>query len=622
MEVVPSNVSEVVPPVSLSWRDVDFFVPTKTKKPTDNDSNGEKLKRKYILSKITGIAKPGEMVAILGPSGSGKTALLKVLANRISSSSTTGDILVNGSARKSSAFKKVSAYVAYDNVYYGVLTVRETLMYSARLNLPSSVSKTEKADRVQKLLVELGLEVCANTKIGNVFYRGISGGQKRRVAIGIELITDPSIMFCDEPTTGLDSHAAQSIAELLKSLALQGRTLICTLQQPEPEVISQFDTLSLLSEGRVAYYGPVKEMVPFFTSLNYPCPPFVNPTDHYMTIVNLDFAEEEQRPKAQERLNEIFEQTAQGTYVKNVLHEIEESKSVVAESAVADTPPQGTTSWEQFSVLMHRNTKNYLLNPAAIYVRLILAISIAIVFGTMSGRLDFSPQRIFDRIYGIAFFPSFNCFMTLAIVPAFLEDLAVYKREHGNASVKVLPWVAAITVASLPWTLLITFVSGSVYYPIINLNPTGEAYGYYMLLFFVCYYSAESIVLVCSALVPIMIIAMALGAFIFGFWFVDMGIFIFRTSIPWFWRVTGYYPGTFSWMLSGFLTNDFLGNTFDTDAFCVINGGPTGCTTTGQDIITYLQIPDISKWWMVAIVVLQLVFFRFALYLTMKVVRK
>jgi ABC-type multidrug transport system ATPase subunit len=170
---------------------------------------------KILLSHVSGEAKQGEILAVLGPSGSGKSTLLDALANQIARESLQGSITLNGEKLKSSTLLKViSAYVMQDDMLHSMLTVEETLMFAAKFRLPRTFSKEEKMDRVQVLIDQLGLRKAANTIIGDEGHRGISGGERRRVSIGVDIVHDPIILFLDEPLSGLDSASAYLVIKV------------------------------------------------------------------------------------------------------------------------------------------------------------------------------------------------------------------------------------------------------------------------------------------------------------------------------------------------------------------------------------------------------------------------
>ena len=182
--------------------------------------------KKRILHEIDGAFVPGQLTALMGPSGSGKTTLMNAMSGRGSVKVTAGEILVNSRRVTRTRIRKISALVPQLDVLFAVLTARETLNYTARLALRTSAA--ERAARVEEVVQDLSLEECLDVLVGNEDIKGLSGGERKRVSIGMELLTNPSIMFLDEPTSGLDSKIAKDVVELLQKLAQGGRTVICT----------------------------------------------------------------------------------------------------------------------------------------------------------------------------------------------------------------------------------------------------------------------------------------------------------------------------------------------------------------------------------------------------------
>eukprot|EP00438_Fugacium_kawagutii_P014394 Skav221734 [mRNA] locus=scaffold542:423455:424120:- [translate_table: standard] len=195
--------------------------------------------KKTILDDISGSMKGGEVCALMGPSGAGKTSLLNVLAGRVRSRgkvSVNGSILLDGNPISGTALRKRIAYVMQMDILTPTQTVRESLWFSANLRLPNSYSKQDKLDLVDKMLKDLGLEKCADTYIGDDMIRGVSGGEKKRACVGIELIMKPKLIFLDEPTSGLDSYAAHNVVQRLKDMAHNdGCNVLCTIHQPSSE---------------------------------------------------------------------------------------------------------------------------------------------------------------------------------------------------------------------------------------------------------------------------------------------------------------------------------------------------------------------------------------------------
>ncbi|KAK9941168.1 hypothetical protein M0R45_017789 [Rubus argutus] len=262
-------------PIFLKFEDVEFKV--RNSKASSNTVKAMVSKvatqlhiesnYKQILKGITGSIGPGEILALMGPSGSGKTTLLKVIGGRlldnVKGKVTYNDIPYNP------VLKRRIGFVTQDDVLFPQLTVEETLVFSAFLRLPGSMSRQEKFARVEMIMKELGLERCRHTRIGGGFVKGISGGERKRTSIGYEILVDPSLLLLDEPTSGLDSTSANRLLMILQGLAKGGRTIITTIHQPSSRMFHMFDKLLLIAEGYPVYYGKAGESLEYFSALRF-----------------------------------------------------------------------------------------------------------------------------------------------------------------------------------------------------------------------------------------------------------------------------------------------------------------------------------------------------------------
>ncbi|KAL7063537.1 hypothetical protein AAHC03_0991 [Spirometra sp. Aus1] len=259
-----------------------------------------------VLKCVTGILKPG-LNALIGPTGSGKTSLMDILAGRIDPTNVVGTVLVDGKEPPHD-FHRYAGYVCQDDFAISVLTVRENLNFSAALRLPAWTTKRDREDRVESLLKKLGLTSVADSKVGDESTRGISGGERKRTNIGIELITEPCVIFLDEPTTGLDAHTAMVVMQVLKRLALEGRTIITSIHQPKSSIYKLFDSLTLLANGRIVYHGAAGDSpVSYFRRLGYKVSDHENPADFFIDLLHTELPKE-----AQECLNVLYP-SADGT---------------------------------------------------------------------------------------------------------------------------------------------------------------------------------------------------------------------------------------------------------------------------------------------------------------------
>eukprot|EP00817_Percolomonadidae_sp_ATCC50343_P006831 CAMPEP_0117428628 /NCGR_PEP_ID=MMETSP0758-20121206/8292_1 /TAXON_ID=63605 /ORGANISM="Percolomonas cosmopolitus, Strain AE-1 (ATCC 50343)" /LENGTH=578 /DNA_ID=CAMNT_0005215087 /DNA_START=553 /DNA_END=2286 /DNA_ORIENTATION=- len=243
------------------------------------------FKRKCIIEGISGVVGRGKLLALMGSSGAGKTTLLDILSGRRKVGQTTGELKINGEY-VTSDYKRNIGYVTQDINLMGNMTVYEAIMFSANLRLPILISKKEKKRRVMEAMEALGIHHLKNRRIGTALKRGISGGEKRRVNIAVELVISPQVLFLDEPTTGLDSFNALKVVQCLKKLAEKGRIVIMSIHQPRTQVFTLCDELLLLSEGKVVYSGPTPDVLDHFASIGYEIPEATNPADIILDIVN------------------------------------------------------------------------------------------------------------------------------------------------------------------------------------------------------------------------------------------------------------------------------------------------------------------------------------------------
>ncbi|CAI8616396.1 unnamed protein product [Vicia faba] len=245
-----------------------------------------KGKNKHLLRCVTGKIYPGRVSAVMGPSGAGKTTFLSALTGKATGCHTTGQVLVNGQESSIRSFKRIIGFVPQDDIVHGNLTVEENLWFSARCRLSADLPKEEKVLVVERVIESLGLQAIRDSLVGTVEKRGISGGQRKRVNVGLEMVMEPSLLILDEPTSGLDSSSSQLLLRALRREALEGVNICMVLHQPSYTLFKMFDDFILLAKGGLTvYHGPVNKVEEYFSSMGVFVPDRVNPPDYYIDIL-------------------------------------------------------------------------------------------------------------------------------------------------------------------------------------------------------------------------------------------------------------------------------------------------------------------------------------------------
>ncbi|XP_046345646.1 broad substrate specificity ATP-binding cassette transporter ABCG2-like isoform X1 [Haliotis rufescens] len=555
---------------------------------------------KTILKDLNGIFKPG-MNAILGPTGSGKSSLLDVLAGRKDPVGLKGSLLLDG-APPPDNFKCMVGYVVQDDVVMGTLTVRENFQFSAALRLPSNTSQMERDSRVDAVIDELGLNQCADTRVGNEFIRGVSGGERKRTNIGMELIISPPVLFLDEPTTGLDASTANAVMYLLRRLALKGRTIVFSIHQPRFSIYKVFDNLMLLSGGEVVYHGAAPDALDYFKSAGYICEEHNNPPDFFLDVINGDYNTvtnfEAQQDKTangndvsknlQENLVQRFKESRWHQKLMNEVMVIydkyrkdEENGTVVRMPRV----PYTTSFLTQLRVVSGRTIRNILRNPQTSILQVFVMIIFAVIVGAIYYDVEDTATGGIQNRVGAFFFIIMNqVFGNLSAVELFIKERAIFMHENVSGFYRVSSYfLAKVFCDVIPMRLVPVAAFSAIVYWMIGLRNAAGYFFYFLLDLFLTSLAASGLAFAISASVRIFAIANLLIALCYVFMMLFSGLLVKITSIV-EWLQWLKWFSIFRYSLDALSINELAG-----EVYC--DAGSNGTCTRGDD---YLQSQGIA----------------------------
>jgi len=520
----------------LEWEDLSYSI-SKT-------IDGQR-KETQILSNLSGNATSGELVAVLGQSGSGKTSFLNVLSYRVprkSAARLSGRIILDGvDVLNEMEMTRVSAYTEQDLPLFTYLSVYETLLLAAKFNLDPTLPDESIQKAVSDVMLQLGLSKCADTKIGGAMARGVSGGEKKRVAIAKELFSNPKILFLDEPTSGLDSFQALSVMESMRNMtASQGRIIISVIHQPRSSIFDMCDKVFIISEGRCMYYGPTINILPYFTSTGYECPVRYNPADWLLDLLSLDTRTLEREKESQERINWFaslwidphgpqahYRMTAvtlfDGSFNEGNIDPDSDKDQCCQSQCCYGYPcnPRGcalavglyVTRWcRDFAMLLWRSAVDRYRNWFELGILFCTTIFFAVLLSLVYSDMGTGQKSIQDRV-GILFFITINqSFGPMASVLAtFPDERKLVLKERVSGAYTTSSYFMARVVSEIPLNIIIPVVYVSIIYWIVGLNPDPYRYLIFIAIIVLETHCAVAVGYAISAIAPDAKAAQAIG---------------------------------------------------------------------------------------------------------------
>ncbi|KAL8497933.1 hypothetical protein ACS0TY_021327 [Phlomoides rotata] len=556
-----------------------------------------------ILDDISGIVRPGRLTLLLGPPSSGKTTLLLALAGRLKSDlQVSGKVTYNGHGLNEFVPQRTSAYVNQQDWHVAEMTVRETLDFSARcqgvgykydmlleLSRREKISGTkpdEDLDIFMKalslegketgLLVEyilkiLGLDICANTLVGDEMIKGISGGQKKRLTTGELIVGASRVLFMDEISTGLDSSTTYQIINYIRhsTRALEGTTVI-SLLQPAPETYDLFDDIILLSEGKIVYQGPCTAVLQFFAHMGFRCPERKNVADFLQEVVSKKDQEQywavHDRPYRYVPVVRFAEAFSSYNIGKNISDELDTPYDKrYSHPAALSTSKYGVKKMELLKtnfnwqlLLMKRNMFIYVFK----FIQLLL---VALITMSVFCRATLHHDTIDDggfylgELYFSMVIILFNGFTEVSMLVAKLPVLYKHRDLHFYPC-----WAFTMPawLLSIPISLIESGSWVAVTYYVVGFDPNITRFLQQFLLYFVLHQMSLALFRVMGSLGRNMIVANTFGSFAMLIVMALGGYIISRDRIPSWW-IWGFWVSPLMYAQEAASVNEFLGHAWD-----------------------------------------------------------
>ena len=402
----------------------------------------------------------------MGSSGSGKTSFLSILSNRIANQPNlkiSGEVCLNKIPIKSFSSTHYIKYVLQEDDLFATQTTRDYFQFAAKLKIPNAT--TEQINkRVNKIIKELKLEKVADALIGNSMMKGLSGGEKKRVSIGYELISYPSVLILDEPTSGLDSITAENIINVLKQQAIQGKIIIFTIHQPSSKIFQMFDKLILMSEGLFVYQGIANQSIDYFSNIGYECHLNINPPDFYMRLLYV-----ENRNKMTENERNIFKILSESYNQYSDRYQYSGGHGELAK--IEHKISKSASFYVQLCTIFRRSMLNAIRQPVFSVLRIIQAFFMSIIMILLyhNNTGNFASMQNYT---GALFFSTFNsmvgaCQCQLLTFPF---ERRVFIKEYKENLYGVMSYFIAKLISEIPIQFIYTIIYSSIIYFIIPYN--------------------------------------------------------------------------------------------------------------------------------------------------------
>ncbi|XP_042458774.1 ABC transporter G family member 45-like [Zingiber officinale] len=539
-------------PLTVAFKNINYYVDM----PKQLKQAGVKQDKLQLLRQVSGVFRPGVLTALMGVTGAGKTTLLDVLAGRKTAGYIEGSIKISGYPKKQETFARISGYCEQSDTHSPCLTVLESLWYSARLRLPSDIDTYTRSLFIDEVMELVELKELKNAMVGLPGVNGLAAEERKRLTIAVELVSSPSIIFMDEPTTGLDARAAAIVMRTVRKAADTGRTIVCTIHQPSIEIFEAFDELLLMKRGgQLIYSGPLgnlsKNMRQYFEAI--PGVPMIidgqNPATWMLNVTS---------PAMEYKLGIDFGTIYRNSSLHkdniNLVDELSERQTNTEDLHFKSKYTQSFSS--QCISCLWKQHRSYWKNPEHNVVRFIITFSVSLLFGLVffkiGSRRD-TQQDIFNilgAMYGSALFIGFA--NASVVQPIVERERIVFYREKAAGMYSSLPYAIAQVAIEIPYVVSQALIFSAIVYPMIGFPFTVANFSWFILFLVLSFIYFVLFGMMTISLTPNQEIAALLSFFLFVTWNIFSGFFIPQKMIPIWWRWY-YWANPAAWTVYGLM---------------------------------------------------------------------
>eukprot|EP00616_Rhizochromulina_sp_CCMP1243_P015722 CAMPEP_0118974766 /NCGR_PEP_ID=MMETSP1173-20130426/13343_1 /TAXON_ID=1034831 /ORGANISM="Rhizochromulina marina cf, Strain CCMP1243" /LENGTH=645 /DNA_ID=CAMNT_0006924557 /DNA_START=63 /DNA_END=2000 /DNA_ORIENTATION=+ len=613
---------------SLEFQDITFSV-TNTK--LGALLTGGQVGTHQILHGISGRVISGMAMAIMGPSGAGKTTLLETLARQPSvvnneNIALGGSVTIDGEQLTRSYFAKHCAFVPQYDALWPAMTAVENLEYAARLygDFGGDVENMNAA--ISDIMEELGLSSCKDVKVGNVFLKGLSGGQKRRLSLGCELVSGrKEILFLDEPTSGLDAASASEIMKLIRRIAKIFNLIVCcSIHQPSSHVFFAFDRLLLLSGGHSAFFGQAADSLAYFETIGHKMSRTMNPADFLLEVVNSDFTDK----AGVQAVIDAWKHHAKDYAEAPAKSFVDEEQGGAIEVKPVPGPTgdsvvsQGSSPMGRTMLLMSRAFKCYSRDPALYLLRFAMYGFMSVFLGVTYIDVSRDNQDVSDRLFCIMWMIAFFSYMGMVALPAFSLEKTIIVKEITNGSYTLGEYVLAIALIQIPLIVLCATIAsiGPYWFPV--LNPLFTRWLVYVVIFSAHLYVVESLAILVAGLIPNFVLGLIVFCSALSQMFVFNGFFISVGNMP-VYLIWIYYTSPFAYTTQALFKVAFSGLDMLGYQKCLNRAeypcyGRTGAQVLDSISDADLEYNDVNPWHWFLVLIAFAVALRFQFYLAVR----